>query len=138
MTLSTVSVSTPKYVLMDDDGRIGPHLVPSPGGHTCLAVYGFSGKAFYDRFISASSLSLTPYPLVRGDLRNQLELAGNELALVVVDAAGPDEPVLEAALMQAVLLAQESKAMQVTAQHRLVLEPSTKAYRAPKADPQES
>lgn len=138
MTLSTESLNTPMYVLMDGDGRIGPHLVPLPGGHTCSAIHGFSDKARYDRFISASTLPLTPYPLVRGYLRNQLESAGDEIALVVLDAAGPGEPLLQAATMQAVLAAQESKATHVPANYRLVLEPSTKAYRMQEAEPQES
>lgn len=133
MTLSQVAVSTPEYVLMDGSSRIGPEVVPLCSGIQCSPIYGFSGKGLYDKFSLQSERSLTPYPLVQGYLRNQIESAGDSLKLVIIDAAGIDEPKLQAATMAAVLEAQETKAMHVTANYRLVFNQQADAYRVEKA-----
>lgn len=133
MTLSQVVVSTPRYVLMDGSRRIGPEVQPLCLGNRCLPIYGFSGKALYDKFLSQSELALTPYPLVGGYLRNQIELAGDSLKLVVIDPAGIQEPYLHAATMAAVMEAQEAKAMHITAKFRLVFDQRADAYRVEEA-----
>ncbi len=133
MTLSQVVVSTPRYVLMDGSRRIGPEAEPLCLGNQCLPIYGFSGKALYDKFLSQSELALTPYPLVGGYLRNQIESAGDSLMLVAIDPAGIQEPYLQAATMAAVLEAQKTNAMHVTANYRLVFDQLADAYRVEEA-----
>ena len=133
-TIEKSSVATPHYVLMDGKNRIGPSVTRGPCANTCLAIYGFSGKLAYDRFQRNSKQKLTPYPLVKGYLSNQIA-ADNEadakessLKLVVLDAAGPDDPQLFAVTMQAVLDAQEDRIPQVTASHRLTFAPEHSTY----------
>lgn len=133
MTLRKTVANTPRYVLVDGSSRIGPEMDPLSMGNRCLPIYGFSGKALYDKFLSQSELALTPYPLVGGYLRNQIESAGDGLQLVAIDPAGIDEPYLQAATMAAVLEAQEAKAMHVTADYRLVLDQQANSYRVEEA-----
>lgn len=133
MTLSQVVVSTPRYVLMDRSRRIGPEVEPLCLRNRCLPIYGFSGKPLYDKFLSQSELALTPYPLVGGYLRNEIESTGDSLKLVVVDPAGIQEPYLLAVTMAAVLEAQETKTMHVTANYQLVFDQQADAYRVEEA-----
>jgi hypothetical protein len=114
---------------MDGNRRIGPSVSPLNSGIECSAVYGFSQKGLYDNFCSHSQLELKPYPLVKGYLRNQDGAAGNDLKLVVVDAAGPDEPYLYAATMALVLEAQEKRTHEVTTEYRLIFDREANAYR---------
>ena len=129
MPLSTVAASTPNYVLIDGDLRIGPKVVPLDAGMECSAIYGFSDKRPYDKFCANSQLALKPYPLVKGYLRNQIDAPDDSLKLVVSDAAGPSEPYLHAATIEAVLGAQESRAAHVTAAYRLTFDEEANAYR---------
>lgn len=124
-----VVAGTPNYVLMQGNSRIGPSVVPLLSGIECLPIYGFSDKGPYDKFCANSPLALTPYPLVKGYLQRQTEIRGGGLTLVVVDAAGPGEPLLYAATMEAVLEAQENRAAHVTATHRLRFDQEADAYR---------
>ena len=48
---------------------------------------------------------------------------------MVIDAAGPSEPYLHAATIEAVLEAQESRAAHVTAAYRLTFDEEANAYR---------
>jgi hypothetical protein len=130
MPLSTVAASTPNYVLIDGNLRIGPKVLPLDAGMGCSAIYGFSDKGPYDRFCANSRLALKPYPLVKGYLRNQIDAPGDSLKLVVIDAAGPGEPYLHAATLKAVLEAQETHAAYVTAAYRLMFDEGANAYRA--------
>jgi hypothetical protein len=127
--MSVLLVETPNDVLLDGKQRIGPQLLALHSGKMCVAIYGFSGKQSYDAFCEKSDRALTPYPLVKGYLRNQLEEAGDSLLLVVVDAAGPDESHLNAATMQSILKAQENHSSQVTVSHRLTRDEQSQAYR---------
>lgn len=128
MQLIEVMGCTPRYVLMDRKGRISPKVVLLASGRICTAIYGFSEKGLYDKFSLQSDEALTPYPLVKGYLQNQVDAAGDNLKLVVVDAAEFDEPFLDAATMEAVLEAQENRASHVAATYRLVLDEKTKDY----------
>ena len=128
MPLKTVAASTPSYVLIDGNLRIGPKVVPLDAGMECSAIYGFSDKGPYDKFCAKNQQALKPYPLVKGYLRNQID-APNSLKLVVIDAAGPNEPYLHAATIEAVLEAQESRAAHVTAAYRLTFDEEANAYR---------
>jgi hypothetical protein len=114
---------------MHGNRRIGPNIVPLDEGLECFPIYGFSGKDPYDRFCMNGQLALTPYPLVKGYLRNQASAPDDGLKLVVLDAAGPREPCLHAATMQAVLEAQENRMNRVTIVYRLVFDREAEAYR---------
>ena len=127
--MTDLQVDTPNYVLLDRAKRLGPELIALGSGQKCIAVYGFSDKQPYDAFCKKSELALTPYPLVKGYLRNQLETADDAILIIAIDPAGPDESVLNAAIMQSVLEAQETKSLQVTVSHRLTRDEQKSAYR---------
>ena len=129
--MSTVAVlgATPNYVLMDGKRRIGPSVAQLPMGAECSPIYGFSDKDPYDTFCAKSQLRLRPYPLVKGYLRDQTNEPDDRLKLVVIDAAGPQEPCIYAATMEAVLEAQENRRTHVTTAYRLVFDQQAEAYR---------
>jgi hypothetical protein len=128
MPLSAVVAGTPYYVLMDGNRRIGPKVVPPHSGIQCVPIYGFSDKCSYDRFCMNGQLALTPYPLVALYLSNQVGVPGDGLKLVVLDAAGPREPFLHAAKMEAVLDAHQNRTTHVTAAYLLVFDPQSDTY----------
>jgi hypothetical protein len=134
MQLIEVIACTPAYVLMDKNGRISPKMALLESGRICTAIYGFSEKGLYDKFSLQCDMALTPYPLVKGYLQNQVDSAGDSLKLVVVDAAEPDEPDLHAATMEAVLEAQENRTSHVTARYRLTFDQNSSAYTVIEAD----
>lgn len=129
MTVMAVIGGTPQYVLMDENRRIGPTVMPLLSGAEFSADYGFSGKRAYDKFCEGSRLTLRPYPLVEGNLRNQAAVPDDGLKLVVVDATGPHDPCLHAATIEAVLEAQANRTTSIRAEHRLLFDQSAKAYR---------
>ena len=131
--MSAVAVGTPYYVLMDGKRRIGPKVVQLHLGIECSPIYGFSDKGSYDKFCMHSQLALTPYPLVQFYLRNQTGATGDGLKLVVVDAAGPREPCLHAATMEAVLESQENRTAHVAAAYHLMFDQEASAYRVEEA-----
>ena len=127
--MTTARISTPNYVLIEGKHRIGPHVEALESGLECLTIYGFSDKGPYDRFLAKSELALTPYPLVKGYLRNQMEEPGERLRLVVVDAESPRQRCLSAATFKDVLEAQERSAQMVIATYRAVFNDRANAYR---------
>jgi hypothetical protein len=129
MPMSAVVADTPYYVLMDGNRRIGPKVVQLQSEIDCSPIYGFSDKGHYDKFCSHSQRALTPYPLVKLYLRDQASAPGDGLRLVVLDAAGPREPCLHTATMEAVLEAQENRTARVNAAYQLVLDQEADAYR---------
>ena len=78
-------------------------------------------------------MALTPYPLVKVYLRSQISAPSDGLKLVVVDAAGPHEPHLHAATMEAVLEAQENRTTHVTVACQLMFDQEADAYRVEEA-----
>ena len=128
--MNTTTASTPCYVLMDGNHRIGPSVFLCDSGAECESIYGFSDKTLYDRFRTNDQLSLKPYPLVQGYLRGQIATAGHRLQLVVMNAVGPRQPDLHAATMAAVLEAQEKRTSQVATSYRLIFDPEANTYRA--------
>ena len=136
MPVSETVADTPHYVLMNRNHRIGPEVLQADSEAVCLPIYGFSAKGPYDTFCMNSQLALTPYPLVKVYLRNQTDAAGNGLKLVVVDAAGPDDPCLHAATMEAVLEARENRTAHVTVAYRLMFDQEASAYRVEEASVQ--
>ena len=132
MPISAVA-HTPYYVLMDDNGRIGPEVLELHSRIPCLPIYGFSGRHAYETFRTNSQQTLRPYPLVKRYLQEQSRAPRDGLKLVVIDAAGPREPYLNAATMIAVLEGQENRATQVASRYRLVLDDQVGAYRVEEA-----
>lgn len=130
--MSVLLTETPSDVLMDGKQPIGPVLLPLDSGKACIAIYGFSSKRLYDAYCEKSEQALAPYPLVKGYLRNQLENATDTILLVVVDAVGPDESHLNAATMQSVLEAQETRSSQLAVSFRLSRDEPSHAYRVEK------
>ena len=118
------AADTPIYVLMDGSRRIGPQVV---GVTPEVFVYGFSGKAPYDKFCASCELSLQPYPLVKGYLKNQV--AAGCATFIAIDADGPRQTVLDAATAEAVLEAQEHRSLQVATVCRLTYDEELNAYR---------
>ena len=131
--MTALFVNTPCYVLLDGKHRLGPMLLPSDARSEGVAIYGFSDKTPYDLFCANSELALTPYPLVKGYLKNQITDSSDAIHLVVVDAAGPSETQLNAATMESVLEAQEQKSEGVTISFHLMLDRGSQAYRIEKA-----
>ena len=115
---------TPFYVLMDGSRRVGPKVA---GSEPEAFIYGFSDKGPYDRFCANCELSLKPYPLVKGYLRNQVGAACAQF--VAIDAEGPRQSSLRAATVQAVLEAQESRSLQVATACCLNFDKGTNEYR---------
>ena len=122
-------VDMPVYVLLEDHQRLGPRVVSPQAGTKCEAVYGFSCKRAYDQFCAKSRLALTPYPLVKVFLQDQLDAPEGGLHLIVVDAAGPNEASLDAVTMSSVLESYDDPARRVVVSFRLILEQAEQAYR---------
>jgi hypothetical protein len=129
MPMSAVFACTPHYVLMDGNRRIGLKVVQSDGEIECSVIYGFSDKGPYDKFIAQGQMALTPYPLVKGYLRNEVAAPGEGLKLVAIDAASPCEAFLQAATYEAVLAAHENRSRQVTTAYELAFDREIGAYR---------
>ncbi len=125
---SAVNTNVPRYVLMEGNRRIGPHLAATSTEVGSTPIYGFSSKRTYDQFCGNSPLSLIPYPLVQGFLQNQANEPGDGIKLVIVDALGPRESCLHAATIGAVLEAHTNKSAYVTAEYSLTFDPDANSY----------
>jgi hypothetical protein len=123
------STKLPRYLLRD--GRIFSGLSISNDSATVSvsALYGFSDKPQYDLYLTQCTRTLTPYPLVKGYLKNQIEASPDSLQLVVLDAATPNQDVLDAATMQAIVDALNLNLPTVAISHHLTLDASTATYR---------
>lgn len=131
--MNALAVSTPRYVLRHQNTGIGPSLSSTHSGPRYTAIYAFSDKQPYDVFCKNSQQALVPYPLVARYLSNQLAEAGDTIPLLVIDAAGPNEPYLHAATYTAVLEAIEKREALVSTSFSLEFDPSEQAYRVAKA-----
>ena len=138
MTNKTDFAPTPNYVLRRDNQSICPTIKFDGAETSCVCVYGFSDKPIYDEFIGNSNQPLTPYPLVKGYLANQIEESqsadtkGESLRLVILDATDLKQPVLLAATMATVLQAQQDKAAEVAVECELIFDPDTSCYQLAK------
>ena len=121
--------ATPRYLLLEGKDPIGPQVTLLPSGVTCFAVYGFSGKPAYDRFVANSDRELRPYPLMNGYLQNHAVAESNQLNLVVLDADGPGQQIVTAVTMSAALIARSAEAGNVDADYQLSLVLQTGSYR---------
>lgn len=123
------TLATPRYLLMEGSNPIGPAVITALSGNSCLAVYGFSGKPAYDRFIANSNRELKPYPLVKGYLQHQAAAGDRELRLVILDADHAGEQTLRAASMNSVFTAQSTKSDEVAPEYQLNFDSHSSAYR---------
>lgn len=128
MSTITAFVDTPYYLLMDAKRPLGPVVAPLPSGIRCMALYGFSKKEYYDKFCANSPLELSPFPLTKFYLRRQAGVPSEGIALVAVNAVGPNDPCLHAATIDQVLQGQDDDTFHVTAVYRLDFDPDTATY----------
>jgi hypothetical protein len=124
----SLSSRLPVYVLLEGNEKTGPKMLATKSGIEYRAIYGFSDKPFYDRFSAQSDKALTPYPLVQGYLRGQIEEAGDVIMLVALDALSPDDEVLRAVTMSAVLDACASQQDHVSGSCRLIRNAQSRSY----------
>ena len=135
MSPRTDFANTPWYVLKRGNQPIQLEISSDDPEIQCVCIYGFSDKPVYDAFIKSVAQVLTPYPLVKGFLSSQIDAAdsgkarGDRLQLVILDATDQAQPVLLAATMATVLLAQQEQAKQVPAEYELVFDPEIAGYR---------
>ena len=130
---TTVSASTPNYVLLNGKTRISPNVFPLRSGRVCSSLYGFSDKVPYDLFRTNSEVALTPFPLVKVYLRTLIETGSENLHLVILDASGPNDVTVRAATMEAVLEAHISQASSVLAEYSLTFDTEENGYRVDEA-----
>ena len=128
MTENPSVAKTPFFFLLEEGRRLGPAVGQLPSGERISAVYGFSDAGCYERFRSNSVLQTRPYPLVKAYLQTQVSAANGILSLFVLDAKGPDDHVLRASTMQAVLDAHENPGTDVIVTHQLVFNQQTNFY----------
>lgn len=120
---------TPRYVLKDGAFPTCPSVVQASSDDHATVIFGFSDKPEYDVFLSSSSLMLTPYPLVKGFLKNEIELNTDSMKLVVLDAVSTGQPCLYAATFEAVLESFRLDSDSIAVSHRLVMEELSTVYR---------
>ena len=134
MKITARFANTPYYVLKSGNQPIYPTINFDDPDTNCRCVYGFSDKPIYDKFIKGADQVLTPYPLVKGYLVNQIagansaETNGVRLSLVILDATDATQPVVSIATMATVLLALQENAMQLPVDFELAFDPVTVSY----------
>jgi hypothetical protein len=114
---------------MEGSNPIGPAVITALSGNSCLAVYGFSGKPAYDRFIANSNRELKPYPLVKGYLQHQAAAGDRELRLVILDADHAGEQTLRAASMNSIFTALSANTDQIDSEYQLSFDSESCDYR---------
>ena len=129
MSSPLVERGTPHYVLMDHKERIGPKVGLLHDGGSCLAIYGFSDKQPYEAFCKNSSLALTPYPLVKFYLQNQVDEGEQRFKLVILDAIDPNADTLYAATMHDALEAHIHGRKTVPVSYQLDFDKAKSEYR---------
>ncbi|TWU44846.1 hypothetical protein Q31b_00160 [Novipirellula aureliae] len=120
---------TPRYVLKDGLHPASPIVLLAATDAELTVVFGFSDKPEYDTFLNARSQALTPYPLVRGYLQNQIDLDVDLLRLIVLDASDPEQEVLDAATFENVLAAFQTDSDSVSVTHQLIRDAASQGYR---------
>jgi len=120
---------TPRYVLRDGSHPTFPIVLQASSAAETIAIFGFSDKPEYDTFVSAAPQALTPYPLVKGYLQNQIALDVDSLRLTVLDAAGPQQETLDAATFEDVLEAFQRNSESVRITHQLIRDAAAQGYR---------
>ena len=121
---------TPHYVLKAGTLTHEPSVVQSESGSATYAIFGFSDKPQYDRFLIGATEGLTPYPLVKRFLQDQLAQEADTLRLVILDPVSFDALEWKAATFESVLESIQSRSEFVKPSHRLVRQESSMSYRA--------
>lgn len=117
--MHTLYMKTPYYFLLEGKARIKPSVIPKHSGPGYCVYYAFSDKPQYDLFQANSTHALMPYPLVPTFLMECISLAGDEEQLIVIDAVGPHDTVLNAATMRSVLSSHATRDEHVGIAYRL-------------------
>jgi hypothetical protein len=115
-SVQQVVCPTPRYVLLQDEQPVGPEMAHGSSGRSFLAIYGFSGKAAYDAFISNSEGDLRPYPLTKRYLQNQLTENTDKTCIVIIDADHPVAASLAATPFENVLAAYDNADTQLVSE----------------------
>ena len=129
MPTTSEIAATPRYFLLENKDPIGPAVVSASPENGCFAVYGFSGKPAYDRFVANSDRELRPYPLMKGYLQKQTAEEGHELRLVVLDAHHPSQQTITAVTTNSALIAQSTSAAHIDSEYQLNFDSRASAYR---------
>ncbi|EKK02000.1 hypothetical protein RBSH_02698 [Rhodopirellula baltica SH28] len=122
--------NTPRYVLNDAAYPICPSMTETSLQDHSVVIYGFSDKARYDIYLKASSLALTPYPLVKRFLEKHVDQNADEVQLVVIDPESPTQTPVHAATFQNVLEAMRLGSKTVNLSHKLIFDSKTSKYQA--------
>jgi hypothetical protein len=125
----SVFTKIPRYVLKHGLDAIGPINRDVDNDEAASVIYGFSDKPEYDLFRSQDSRLLKPYPLVARFLVDELRNGTVAKQLIVLNAVSPNQDIVIAAGMRAVLDAFNEKLDQVEATHELILDKPTEIYR---------
>lgn len=123
------SSKTPHYVLREGNHPTALTAVNDASDASTSVIFGFSDKPQYDAFLSLSPLHLTPYPLVRRFLVDQIALNGDSLKLVALDVSTPTQQLLSAATFESVLSSLQSNSDHVTVTHQIWLDTETAEYK---------
>lgn len=129
MPTDTELFATPNFVLLDGKERLGPQVAPLASGRSCTPFYGFSSRPRYETFQANCKQTLKPYPLVKVSLRNENDAPGDNLKLVILEPAQPDQPQLHAALISSVLDARESRELHLSPDYVLEFDSEAGVYR---------
>lgn len=137
--MHTLYMKTPYYFLLEGKTRIKPLVTPKHSGPGYCVFYAFSDKPQYDLFQANANRALVPYPLVSTFLLECISLSADEEHLLVIDAVGPKDPVLNAVTMKSVLNCLASREEHVGVSFRLTKHEGDQAYTVTKSqDNQES
>ena len=120
---------TPHYVLRDGSHPRTPAISHTSSEDPLMVIFGFSDKPEYDAFLASTTLALTPYPLVKCYLQNQIAMDVASLHLIVLYATSFQQPILHAATFQSVLESFQNDKDSVAVSHQLELQGSPLAYR---------
>lgn len=129
MATNALSVATPRYLLLGDEGPIGPDVIQSQTDTVSSAVYGFSSKARYDLFCTASEQALRPYPLLKGHLRKPPDFTGKRITMISCDPDGPEDSDLRSTTAESLLHSLESSSDQVPVEFHLTASHRGAAYK---------
>lgn len=135
MAINTLSISTPRYLLMGSDGPIGPAVIQPESNTRSSVVFGFSSKEKYDLFCATSQVALRPYPLLKGHLNNQTDSTGKQITLVCVDPVGSAEAGYQATTAESLVEALRTSSEQVTVDFHLIANNQGSAYQLRAIEP---
>jgi len=93
---------------------------PSPVAPS--VIFGFTDKPQYDAFLQGDTKHLTPYPLVKRFLMDQLDQVEHRTGskLLVLDALDPNQSVMQATTFEAALKSLQDGQHLVPITHRLI------------------